>query len=381
MPAVRLRDAQIVAALQRRFHQADATTLSNLAWFAARRGEAQAALAAARAATALPDAPRAAWRALERLASGQVDGMLLTPIDGAAADLLPAGNPLVAAIAAHRQQELAAAEACYRAALPHADLAPAAWNGLGVLHEQQQERAAADRAWEQAVALGSMAAVHNRALAMLRRGFPHRARAVLAPSLARRDAPVHLRFLGGYAALADQDAEAALALLGAVLVDDPESARAHFTLGLACERLGHHVDALAAIRRALLLSPWYVPLAWVLERCGSAGEGVVEVAVSPEESGASAVADDALLSLGRSLLQTAHLGEALAVFDQVLTHQPAQAAALFHRGVVLAKLRRYEEALEDWEVAGEADPAGEVGEASRRHARSARQLANLFSGR
>ena len=74
-----------------------------------------------------------------------------------------------------------------------------------------------------------------------------------------------------------------------------------------------------------------------------------------------------------------HLGEAMAVFDQVLARQPTQTAALFHRGVVLAKLRRYTEALEDWETVGRVDPDGPLGEMSRRHARSARQLASLFA--
>jgi tetratricopeptide (TPR) repeat protein len=106
----------------------------------------------------------------------------------------------------------------------------------------------------------------------------------------------------------------------------------------------------------------------------------VELPVDAGEGGAAAPTDDVLLSLGRSLLQTAHLGEALAVFDQVLTGHPSQTAALFHRGVVLAKLRRYDEALEDWESVGRVDPESEIGDASRRHARSARQLASLFAG-
>jgi tetratricopeptide (TPR) repeat protein len=263
-------------------------------------------------------------------------------------------------------------------ALQRPELVRSAWNGLGVLHEQQRERAAADNAWQEAMALGSAAAAHNQALAQLRRGFPHRARIMLAPWLERRDAPISLRFLGGYAALNDQDPVAALPLLIAVATADPESARAHFTLGLACERLGRHVDALAAIRRALQLSPWYVPQVWLLD--GGAESPFAELPVESDATGMPAPTDDVLLSLGRSLLQTSHLAEALAVFDQVLVQQPSQAAALFHRGVVLAKLRRYEEALEDWEVVGRTDPESELGDASRRHAQSARQLASLFSG-
>ena len=87
-----------------------------------------------------------------------------------------------------------------------------------------------------------------------------------------------------------------------------------------------------------------------------------------------------LFLLGRSLIQTSHLSEALAVFDQMLVHQPAHAGALFHRGVVLAKLHRYDEALENWEVVGRMHASTEIGVASRRHAESARQLASLFEG-
>lgn len=378
MPAARLRDARIVAALRRRLERADATTLSNFAWYAARRGERQTALDVVRGAVAMSAVPRAAWRNLERLAAGHSDGLLLATADGDDRHTSAVGNPIPAAIAAHRDLQPAVAEACYRMALQLPDLAAAAWNGLGVLHEQRRERAAADSAWQEAISRGAVAAMHNHALAMLRRGFPHRARTTLTPWLASPDASLMLRFLGGYAALADQDPVAALPLLQAVVAEDPESARGQFTLGLAYERLGRDVDALAAIRRALLLSPRYLPQVWLLD--SGPGAPLVELPVEPDESGAAVHTDDVLLSVGRSLLQTAHLGEALAVFDQVLLHQPSQAAALFHRGVVLAKLRRYEEALDDWEVVGRNDPGSELGDASRRHADSARQLASLFTG-
>jgi tetratricopeptide (TPR) repeat protein len=379
MPAAPFSDAHVVATLRRRLERADAMTLSNFAWFAARRGERQAALDAARTAVGMPDAPRAAWRALECLAAGHTDGMLLATAgsDGPAA--AAAINPLMAAIAAHRQMDVSVAEACYRAALAQPALLAAAWNGLGVLHEQRRERAAADHAWHEAAGRGSIAAVHNQAMAMLCRGLPHRARLLLAPSVEHAGAPIALRFLAGYAALNDQDAAAALPLLADVIAEDPDSARAQFTLGLVLERLDRHVEALAAIRRALLLSPWYMPQAWLLDP--GPGAALIELVTANDESAGPTHTDDVLLSLGRALLQTSQLGEALAVFEQVLAHQPSQPAALFHRGVVLAKMQRYEEALDDWEVVGRTDRSGELGDASRRHARSARQLATLFAGR
>jgi tetratricopeptide (TPR) repeat protein len=368
----RPRDESVVAALRRRLRPSDAITLNNLAWFAARRGATVIALESARAAIALPGAPPAAWRALERLAAGRSDGMLLVA-DGPVTATPTAIHPLAAALSAHQHGDLPVAEACYRAALHAGGHDAAAWNGLAVLHEQRRERVAADEAWQSVRAEPHPAAIHNRALAMLRRGFPHRARAALAEHTITGELTAALSYLAGYAALSDQDPAAAMPLLLAAVHADPHLARAHFTLGLACERLRLHDNALRSIRQALLLSPAYQPQVWLLV----AGDGLIHEL--PAVMAGDEHADEVLLSLGRSLLQMAHFGEALAVFDQVLTRQPSQTAALFHRGVVLAKLRRYGEALDDWEHVDRVDPDGVLARASRRHALSARQLAALFA--
>lgn len=381
MAPPRPRDAALLAALLRRLGPADAASLTNFAWLAARRGEPQLAQEAVRRAMTLPGAPPATSHALERLAAGHLDGLLLTePAPRAEGPISPetpvAVRALAAAVAAHRHADLAMAETCYRAALGEAGLTGAANNGLAVLHFQRHEFAAADTAWQHAMASGSPQAIHNRALAWLRNGELGRARAVLEPWLAGDRADATLWFLGGYLALAEQEPERALSRLERSLDLDPELARAHFTLGLAHERLGHHVAALQATRKALLLAPWYVPHVWQLG--GVEGVPLVEVAIEGWAPGSPA-GETVLLSLGRSLLETGHLGEALAVFDQVLIQHAQQPTALFHRGVVLAKLRRYGEALEDWEAVERADPSGPLGAVSARHARSARQLAALFA--
>ncbi|HEX3928297.1 MAG TPA: tetratricopeptide repeat protein [Gemmatimonadales bacterium] len=374
MAPPRSRDAAVLAALERRLGAGSPTTLTNLAWFAARRGDYAAALGLARRAVALPHAPRAAYRTLERLAAGRAEGLLLTADDAAVPSPSRSGSPLAAAVAAHRHAEFAVAEACYRAAAGDVAFAVAAWNGLAVLHEHRNEQQAADAAWLHALATPAIAAEHNRALAALRRGAPGRTRALLAQSAHHASAP--LLFLAGYAALVEHDAAAAVPLLHQAIAADPALPRAHFTLGLAHERLGEHAPALEATRRALMLSPWYLPQVWLLDP----GYGpLVEIAADVPQAGDPAPADDVLLALGRSLLERAHLGEALAVFDQVLVQQPSQTAALFHRGVVLAKLRRYGEALEDWEAVERVDPDSPLGAMSRRHARSARELATLFT--
>ena len=376
MSAPRPRDAAVIAALARRLGADHAATLSNFAWFAARRGHHPAAVAAVRLAVALPDAPRAAWRSLERLAAGRSDGLLLA-LDGAPIPRASSsGSPLAAAVSAHRQAEFAVAEACYRAATSDPTLEPLVCNGLAVLHEQRGEHAAADEAWDRAIAFGSFTSLHNRALADLLRGAPGAARARLAPWVRQASPPAFLSFLSGFAALSEHDPAGAVPLLEAAIAAEPDLARAHFTLGLALERLGAHARALSATRRALLLSPWYLPLLWLVEP--AAGAALVEIPAEGGDRAATAATDDVLLALGRSLLEVGHLSEALAVFDQVLLHQPSQTAALFHRGVVLAKLRRYGEALDDWDTVGRVDPDGPLGAVSRRHARSARELASLF---
>ncbi|MCA9723531.1 MAG: tetratricopeptide repeat protein, partial [Gemmatimonadetes bacterium] len=162
----------------------------------------------------------------------------------------------------------------------------------------------------------------------------------------------------------------------AALARDPDLVRAQFTLGLVAERLGRHAEALTAIRRGLMMSPWFVPMVWLLEN-GSGGS--IELADEAADALPKIASDDVLLILGRSLLDAGHLGEALGVFDQVLLREEQHTAALFHRGVVLAKLRRYGEALDDWERLIEAAPGSSLGDVARRHAASARELATLFA--
>lgn len=380
MAAARPHDAAVVAALVRRLGASDSATLTNLAWFAGRHGAHATALDAARRAVALPNAPPAAWRTLERLAGGRSDGLMLALTDAPSPVAAPgAGNPLAAAVMAHRQASLAVAEACYRAALGEEGTRIAAWNGLAVLHEQRGELGAADDAWEHGLRANDLCAAHNRALSWIRRGESTRARALLAAWIGRTSPPAVLLFLAGFAALGDDDAGIAAPFLQAAITADPDLARAHFTLGLAWERLGEHGRALGATRHALLLSPWYLPQVWLLEP--ELGAVPIELPAEASEQEGVGSTDEVLLTLGRSLLEMSQLGEAMAVFDQVLARHPTQTAALFHRGVVLAKLRRYGEALEDWEVVGKVDPDGPLGAMSRRHARSARQLATLFASR
>ena len=283
---------------------------------------------------------------------------------------------LTAAIAAHQQAAHAVAEACYQAAITEAETASGGWNGLAVLHEQRGEFEAADEAWTKTALDPTAATVHNRALSALRRGDPLAGRELLAGHWELVIDSPPLLFLQGYLALISGDAETAMIGVKGALELDPHLARFHFTLALIQQEVGNPSAALESVRRALLMSPWYLPQVWLLSGVNGA---ITELTAGEPDLSIATVTETILLSLGRSLLEAGHLGESLAVFDQALTRDAHHPVALFHRGVVLAKLRRYREALEDWESVGVADQTGDLAALSARHSVSARRLAELFS--
>jgi tetratricopeptide (TPR) repeat protein len=349
--------AALVSSLARRLDPDDPEQQAGLAWFAARRGDRATAMAAARRAVGHPDAPQAARRTIELLAADRDEGFLLphpqpTPTVGHRSGT----SPLAAAVAAHREGAPAVAEACYQAAAAVPDLAAAALNGMAVLHAQRGESDAADATWGRLDLVRDPLARHN---------------AILAPDTAA------LHHLAGWLHADSGDLRAAHEALLSALAIEPDMARAQFALGVVAERQGDQSAALEATRRALLLSPWFQPLVWLV----SPKPGEVVELPADGANGQGTTGGIALLRLGRALLEHGNVAEALAMFDQALLQNPAAPAALFHRGVVLAKLRRYAEALADWDAVGRADPEGPLGSMSRLHARSARELSALFPGR
>lgn len=373
MPVAR-DSVQQVTSLARRLDPDNPEQQAGLAWFAARRGARAEAMAAARRAVAHHDAPRAARRTLERLAAGRDDGFLLPHPQAISAVGGRSGTtPLAAAVAAHREGASAVAEACYQAACSAPELAAAAINGVAVLHAQRGEADAADAAWARLDLTQDPLARHNAVLAWWLRG--DRPRAIARLSSPPPDTAA-LHHLAGWLHADTGNLAAARAALLEALAIEPHLARAQFALGLVAERQGDQPCALDATRRALLLSPWFQPLVWLV----SPQPGVVVELPADAPTGKAELGGMAILRLGRALLENGHVAEALAMFDQALLQEPAAPAALFHRGVVLAKLRRYAEALADWDAVGRADPEGPLGAMSRRHARSARDLATLFQG-
>jgi cytochrome c-type biogenesis protein CcmH/NrfG len=89
---------------------------------------------------------------------------------------------------------------------------------------------------------------------------------------------------------------------------------------------------------------------------------------------------DALLLLARALLDDNRADRALEALDLILKFEPDNEAALFYRGIGLARNRRYAEAVRSWERVVQVNAAGSFAQVARTHVRSARDLQHIFAG-
>jgi tetratricopeptide (TPR) repeat protein len=175
------------------------------------------------------------------------------------------------------------------------------------------------------------------------------------------------------------NAGAALEAFTAALELDPTLVRAWYERGAAEETLQHFGAARTAYQRALELLPTYLEaglaLADLLRRTGLTTQAIRLLAdlllTEPYAFGA-------LVLLGRSLADENRLADALAAFSRVLRFHPEHTEALFHRGLVEARLRRFDAAIADWDRVVHADPTGPMAASARAQARSARELAHIL---
>jgi tetratricopeptide (TPR) repeat protein len=130
------------------------------------------------------------------------------------------------------------------------------------------------------------------------------------------------------------------------------------------------LDALPTFHEAALA------LADLLRRSGSVRAAVVRLAEMLEQDPYDM---DALLLLGRSLLDDKRDAEALEAFRRALKFDPQHTGALFYLGVTLARLQRYSEAVDAWERVTRIDPGGPFAQRARMHARTAVDLQHIFS--
>src|SRR5206468_11945659 len=87
----------------------------------------------------------------------------------------------------------------------------------------------------------------------------------------------------------------------------------------------------------------------------------------------------ALLLLGRTLPGGKRDAQALEAFQRALKFDPDQVEALFQLGVALARLHRYDEAVQAWGKVTRIDPASAFAQAARAHARTAVDLQHIFA--
>ena len=114
----------------------------------------------------------------------------------------------------------------------------------------------------------------------------------------------------------------------------------------------------------------------LLRRTGSLRAAIVRLAEMLEQD----LYDmDALMLLGRALLDDKRDAEALEAFRRALKFDPQHTGALFYLGATLARLQHYGEAVDAWERVTRIDPGGPFAQRARVHARTAVDLQNIFS--
>ncbi len=207
------------------------------------------------------------------------------------------------------------------------------------------------------------------------------AKSLEALRLARQRAPhrADILKLEGDIAADMGDVEAARESYEDALLLNPRFAQVHFNLGRSYEADEDWKMAERCYRAALEALPTFVEAALALAR-------VYRITGHPRTAVnllADVLANDpsdlgALLALGHSLLDDGRLEASLQTFRRILAYDICHVGAQFFTGVVLARLHRYGEAIEQWEQVVSIAPDGPFAREARNHARSARDLQHIF---
>jgi tetratricopeptide (TPR) repeat protein len=196
----------------------------------------------------------------------------------------------------------------------------------------------------------------------------------------RAPARADLRKLQGDVLLKVGDRGGALAAYRAALELDQGFVAVWVDLGRLHEQREEWVDGQRAYERALEVLPTYheaaLALADLQRRLGRLRPAIARLAELLEQDPYDL---DALILLGRALLDDKRPQAALEAFRRVLKFDPEHVAALFNEGVVLAQLRRYREAVYAWDQVTRLDPSGPFAQRARIHARTALDLQHIFT--
>jgi cytochrome c-type biogenesis protein CcmH/NrfG len=87
---------------------------------------------------------------------------------------------------------------------------------------------------------------------------------------------------------------------------------------------------------------------------------------------------DALILLGRVLLDEGRSEDARQAFRRVLRFDPRHAGASFYLGVVAGEERRFRDAIGHWRDTIDADPDGELAARARENVAAAMEFARIF---
>lgn len=175
------------------------------------------------------------------------------------------------------------------------------------------------------------------------------------------------------------DRQGALDAFGAALELDDGLAQAWYEKGAVEEELQRPAAARASYQRALDLLPTFLDaglaLGDLLRRTGLTAEAIrllVDLLLA-EPFGV-----ETLVLLGRTLADEGRLPDAVTALDRVLRFHAEHTMALFHRGLALAKMRRFHAAVGDWAEVVRIAPTGPLAAAARAQIRSARELAHIL---
>ncbi len=196
----------------------------------------------------------------------------------------------------------------------------------------------------------------------------------------RAPARADLHKLQGDIALKVGDRQGARAAYRAALDLDAGFVQVWLELGRLHEQDEEWADAQRAFEAALEALPTFheagLALADLLRRSGNARAAILRLADMLEQD----LYDmDALLLLGRALLDDKRPDEALEAFRRALKFDPRHTGALFYLGATLARLQRYGEAVDAWDRVTRIDPGGPFAQRARMHARTAVDLQHIFS--
>jgi len=208
------------------------------------------------------------------------------------------------------------------------------------------------------------------------------AEALTALRVAQQRAPARadLHKLQGDVALKVGDRKGALTAYRSALELDGGFVQVWLEMGRLREQEEEWDDARQAYEKALDTLPTFhdaaMALSDLLRRTGKTRQAVTRLAEMLEQDPYDL---EALLLLGRSLLDDKRYEHALAAFRRALKFEPDNVTAWFHVGVSLARLHRYAEAVEGWEKVTRIDPGSEYAQRARQHARTALDLRHIFS--